>query len=167
MRFRLPWRGGKTPEPLEDKVGSILQEHRILSNLSRRELQKIRPFMTVSDLEEGEKLFQQGDLCPGLVLLISGEIRLFHHNQSNQPVSWSVTSPGQVIGELGLIDSEPSLVTAEASSRSRVVVFHHDQISELIDRYPKLGSKFLLNLSRFIGFRLRQINERLGTAVEP
>jgi CRP-like cAMP-binding protein len=140
--------------------------HDLFANFRMAERRKIAPFLSLRELAEGEALVNQGDLSPGLVLLLSGEINLSHNDESNRAVTWSIAESGQLIGEHGLVDPEPSLISAQAAIPSRIVILDQSGLSDLLDRHPKIGAKLLLNLSRFIGTRLRLTNERLGTGIE-
>ncbi|MFC2075652.1 Crp/Fnr family transcriptional regulator [candidate division KSB1 bacterium] len=157
----------RTPSSPEEGALDQLGGQELLGNFRTGERRKIAHFLSLRELAEGEALVSQGDLNPGLVLLLSGEVQLSHNDESNQTATWSLSECGQLIGEHGLVDPEPSLISAVATVPSRVLVLDQSGLSDLLDRHPKIGTKLLLNLSRFVGTRLRLTNERLGTGIEP
>jgi len=62
---------------------------------------------------------------------------------------------------LALLDEEPRSATAVSTEPSRLIGFFRTDLLTLIKRYPELGNKILLNLSRVLGERLREANKKL------
>ena len=68
---------------------------------------------------------------------------------------------GDFFGELALLDEEPRSASAVCNEPSRLIGFFRSDLLTVIERYPKLGNKILLNLSRVLGERLRETNKNI------
>ena len=68
---------------------------------------------------------------------------------------------GDFFGELALLDEEPRSASAICTVHSRLIGFFRTDLLTLINRYPELGNKILLNLSRVLGERLRETNKNI------
>ena len=107
-------------------------------------------------LTEEETLFNQGDEGDKAYMIISGRLTVLVDN-----VRVGSMSDGEVFGELALLDEEPRSASAVCSEPSRLIGFFRSDLLTLIKRYPELGNKILLNLSRVLGERLRETNKNI------
>jgi len=145
---------------------SLFVGHPLFQGFSRRERQKLWQIFDVLELEPGAKLIDQDEPCNSLHLLISGKITLTHRGKSGKTIRWHIEKPGQTIGEWSFIDSKPSLVRADVADRSSVIALKYGNLKRLLRSSPRLGSRFLLNMGRFVSFRLRQTNKKLTTKAD-
>ena len=64
-------------------------------------------------------------------------------------------------GEMALLDEEPRSAIAEASEPSTLIGFFRPDLMTLVSRFPELGNKILINLSKVLAERLRESNKIL------
>src|SRR4051794_30343970 len=66
--------------------------------------------------ERGQVVFQRGDEADGLYVIISGEIRVVLEGAKGKEYILSVIGPGDVLGDLPLLDGMGRTATAIAST---------------------------------------------------
>lgn len=104
-----------------------------------------------------EVIFNQGDQAAGAVLVLDGSVRIKVGNKE-----LALLKSGDFFGEIALAESEKRIADAIAIEDSRLVFFLKQDVEEWIDFEPRLGARFLLNLSSVLAHRLFEANELLA-----
>jgi uncharacterized membrane protein len=112
-------------------------------------------------LPEGHSLFQAGDPGDSLFIVQSGEIELFIKDTAGQKIVLTTAGPGDMFGELAMLDSGPRTATALALVESEVLVLDRDDLILLFQRRPDAGLHMLAALSGLT----RKADELLRTRV--
>jgi len=73
---------------------------------------------------------------------------------------------GDFFGELALLDDSPRSASAQCTKDTDVIVLFRQDLFNLIDRSPVLGTKILLEMSKLIGERLKETNRVLLERLE-
>ena len=104
-----------------------------------------------------EIIFQQGDGGAGAILVLEGSVRVMANK-----TQLAQLETGDFFGEIAL--AEPERRTADAFSihNSSLVYFLRQDLEEWIEYEPRLGAKFLMNLSSTLAKRLLQANKLIG-----
>ena len=71
--------------------------------------------------------------------------------------------PGEVFGELALVDGLPRSASARFTKDSRLLMIEASDFHQLTDRYPAIGKTVLLNMCRTMSGRLRAADAALET----
>jgi uncharacterized membrane protein len=110
---------------------------------------------------EGQTLFQAGDPGDSLFIVQSGAIELFIKDTAGQKIILTTAEPGDMFGELAMLDSGPRTATALALSTSDVLVLDRDDLVLLFQRKPEAALHMLAALSGLT----RKADELLRTRV--
>jgi CRP/FNR family cyclic AMP-dependent transcriptional regulator len=110
---------------------------------------------------EGHTLFQAGDPGDSLFIVRDGEIELFIKDTAGQKIVLTNAGPGDMFGELAMLDSGPRTATALALSESEVLVLDRDDLILLFQRQPEAALHMLAALSSLT----RKADELLRTRV--
>ncbi|MFC7302385.1 EAL domain-containing protein [Cognatiluteimonas weifangensis] len=84
------------------------------------------------ELFAGEVLYRQGDPSDCAWLVEHGAIELVSV-QGRRSISHGVLGPGELIGELGMLDGAPRSATATARGDSVLLAIEHDQFLDRLD----------------------------------
>jgi diguanylate cyclase (GGDEF)-like protein len=109
------------------------------------------------ELEEGETLIRLGQANHYMYVLLSGCLRI-HLKLSADPVA--VLSAGEIVGELSLIDGQPTSAFIVADDRCRLLVINEKTLWSLIESAHVVARNLLLVLSR----RMRHGNTLIMSA---
>ena len=101
-------------------------------------------------LASGESLFSEGDTADCAYIIKSGELEISTHSEGEKIIICTLTS-GEIVGEMGVIDSAPRTASATALSETQLIVVTRGQLTERIadaDPILKLLIKILLDRYR-------------------
>jgi uncharacterized membrane protein len=106
-------------------------------------------------------LFQAGDPGDSLFIMREGEIELFIKDTAGQKIVLTTAQPGDMFGELAMLDTGPRTATALALKDSEVLVLDRDDLILLFQRKPEAALHMLAALSGLT----RKADELLRTRV--
>jgi len=112
-------------------------------------------------LPQGHTLFQAGDPGDSLFIVQAGEIELFIKDTAGQKIVLTTAGPGDMFGELAMLDSGLRTATALALNDSEVLVLDRDDLILLFQRRPDAALHMLAALSGLT----RKADELLRTRV--
>ncbi len=141
-----------------DPIQKIVSQVPIFEKLSDKELNQIIRLTHVREYKLNEAVFKKLSPGEGMYIVIEGAIQI---SEPDSKVIFANLNSGDFFGELALLDEEPRSATAIATEEARLIGFFRTDMLVLMKRYPDLGNKILLNLSRVLGERLRQTNLEL------
>lgn len=129
----------------------------LFATLDKKELQVIAGSCQERTYNAGSTIFTQGDAGVGLYVLKSGKIRLTQvNNPDRAEVEIGVMGPGEVMGEMTLLDDLPRSATAVAVGDVDVLLLPVWDFRGALRQHPDLALKLLAALSR----RLRKVEMR-------
>ncbi|MDA2925607.1 GGDEF domain-containing protein [Acidobacteria bacterium AH-259-L09] len=99
----------------------------------------------VQELNRGEVLIRKGGPNHFLYLLLSGRLRI-HLKLTLDPIV--VLESGEVVGELSLIDGQPTSAYVVADENCRLLVLDEKTMWSLFDSCPKVALNLLFVLAR-------------------
>lgn len=103
--------------------------------------------------ERGETVFRQGEPGEVMFLVQSGAVEIATGEGSGRRVL-AVLGPGEVFGEMALLDRRPRSATATAARRSRLVAFTRESLLRRLRRDPDVA----LHLLRVFSARIQSSN---------
>jgi len=109
----------------------------------------------------GHTLFQAGDPGDSLFVVTEGQIELFIKDTVGQKIVLTTAEPGDMFGELAMLDSGPRTATALALTDCDVLVLDRDDLILLFQRKPEAALHMLAALSGLT----RKADELLRTRV--
>lgn len=98
-------------------------------------------------LEAGQTLFQTGDPGDSLFVVHSGEIELYIKDTAGQKIVLTTARPGEMFGELALLDSGPRSATALALMDSGLLILDRDDLLLLFQKRPDAALHMLAAMS--------------------
>jgi CRP-like cAMP-binding protein len=139
-------------------VLKALQNVPIFNNLSKKELTEVKKLTHERMYKTEEPIFKKMAPSEGMYVIVTGNVNILDPDTGT---SFTSLRDNDFFGELALLDEEPRSASAIAKSPSKLIGFFRTDLLTLMKRYPELGNKILLNLSRILGERLRKTNEEL------
>lgn len=109
----------------------------------------------------GQALFQAGDPGDSLFIVREGQIELFIKDTTGQKILLHTAEPGDMFGELAMLDSGARTATALALTESVLLVLDRDDLIMLFQRIPEAALHMLAALTSLT----RKADELLRTRV--
>ena len=141
-----------------DPILTTLESIPIFENLLKKELKNIAQLTHEREYKSNEYVFKKHAPAEGMYIILHGEIEIKDPKSGN---IFANLHSGDFFGELALLDEEPRSASAICNVPSRLIGFFRTDLLTLINRFPELGNKILLNLSRILGERLRETNKNI------
>ena len=114
-------------------------ELKILSNISR-EIQ----------IEAGKVLFEQGDSCDYLYVIVDGEIEIILNQENAEPKILATLGPPTSFGEIALFGDEGRSAGARASQDASLLGIEKEPLLELIHEHPTISIAIIGQLAGII-----------------
>jgi CRP/FNR family transcriptional regulator, cyclic AMP receptor protein len=146
--------GDINPEQKE----SLLRGSFIFRDLPPDLLHRLASVTQVLRVPAGALLFQQGDEGDSLYAVVDGLIRISVSGQGGRELIIGLFEPGDLFGEIALLDGLPRTASAESETDSTVLVIHRTPFLALLEQEPALARHVLELLCE----RLRESTEHLG-----
>ncbi|OIP37310.1 MAG: hypothetical protein AUK47_13735 [Deltaproteobacteria bacterium CG2_30_63_29] len=146
-------------------VEKILESHDLFKRLSSIQRSKLAVIGQLRRLEEGTLLFRQDEPSDGMYLLVDGSVELSRSNRHGSSFVLAGLHPGDLFGDIEMIDGEPRPVTAETVGKSQLVFFDAQGFAELMQRRDRVALDVISVLSLHASLRLRELNSAIVNAL--
>lgn len=115
--------GGPTvAQPQRDVRRTALRTSPLFQAMEPEELDTIFGFATERRVRRGQTIVQRGDTGSSMMAVLSGRVRISAVNAEGREITLNVINPGQVFGELALLDGQPRSADAVAIEESSLLV---------------------------------------------
>ena len=124
----------------------------LFRGLSRRELEQVAEIVDEVDVKAGRKLATEGEAAHTAYVIVSGVAAI---SVDGQKVG--MAGPGEMVGEMGLIDGGIRAATVTAETDMDVYIIEPGRFRTLLDEVPSLCRGMLVAMTR----RLRATDQLL------
>jgi CRP/FNR family transcriptional regulator/CRP/FNR family cyclic AMP-dependent transcriptional regulator len=125
----------------------MLQKVSFFSRLTGQELEALAGSLIKRTFGKGTIIFHKGSPGRSLYIIESGRVRIFLLSSSGQEISVNVYGPGDVFGELALLDGLPRSAGAVVMERTVVHTLHREDFLRLLEGSPRLAESVIQDLS--------------------
>lgn len=135
-----------------------------LAELSLEEALHVIAYTKRCRFEAGTTVIMQGEheVTDFMFLVLSGDVTIESIVVSRaHPIVMSVLGPGNLIGEMGLLDGAPRAASCVASTDVVAAVLTRGALWRLIHDNPAIGAKLLIAVSQRLAARLRENGQKL------
>lgn len=134
-----------------DKI-ELLKNIELFSTLSGRQFDAVARAATEVPFVAGQLIAGQGTPGDSCFVVVAGAITVRRNGRKIASLG-----PGQVAGEMAVIDGEPRTADLVGAEDGTLLVMHRREFGGLLDEVPGLQRKLLIALSQ----RLRKADSRL------
>jgi CRP/FNR family transcriptional regulator len=138
---------------LSDTENRVLSNVPLFSGLDRSEMEFIASRVIPRRYGPGQIVFNEGDACSGLYVVISGHVRIFKTSASGREQVLSIDGPGNSIAELPVFDGGDYPASVAAVDDVTLFFVSKQDFQELCLTHPRVALKVL----RVVGARLRRL----------
>ncbi len=114
---------------------AFLQKVPLFSDLSVDDLDAICQQTEDMRLLPGEVLFTEGSLGQQAFVIQEGQIEIFK-SSNNQEVQLAIRQPGDVIGEMAILEARPRSASGRALTECLLIVISSDLLKQLLNTHP-------------------------------
>jgi thioredoxin reductase (NADPH) len=127
----------------QESADSVRAErhHQMFPTLKPEEIARISRFGTVQQFPSGSFLVKAGQRGPGMLVQLTGRVRISQRNGLGEVVPIIEHGPGQFLAEVGQLSGASALVDAEALEDTEALVIPTEQLRALIIGEADLGER--------------------------
>jgi CRP-like cAMP-binding protein len=133
----------------------VLKGIPLFQGMSDRELDMLLALTTTKKLKKRAYLFRKGDPGNALFAVLEGRLKATGEGRDGKEMVFSVMDPGEVIGEIALLDQEPRSATVQAVEDVTLLTLHRRDLLPFLERNPKATIKLAAVLAK----RIRNLTE--------
>ena len=133
----------------------------LFRGLKPEALELIAKVATEEQHATGTKIFEHGDAGDKLYLILEGKVRISRNVAGMGEEALAVLGPGQVFGEMALLDESPRSADALVHERCRLLAIPKDGFDDLLFLHKDLAYEVLWSVVRMLTERLRETNDKL------
>lgn len=138
-----------------------LQKINLFNAIPPEQMEELDRITRMAAVKKRETIYLPGDPSRQVYLLKSGRVKIARISEEGREVTLALLEPGEIFGELEILDDSPRDTLAEALDDSQLCVIQRETFLTLIRSRPELAFR----LTKLIGFRMRQIESRVEDLV--
>lgn len=109
--------------------------------------------------EKDKTIIQKGESGNEMYLVLQGEVEIFDPGGgAERPLA--VHTRGDVFGEMGLLRETTRSASARVRADTELFVFNSQTLAKMQRSYPRISSRFFLNLSKILSDRLQKLTDK-------
>lgn len=133
-----------------------IESSKIFSRLPAPALQQLRAATAEKNFADSELIFKEGDPGDGLYVVKSGTVEISAEVTDGQRQVLSALPPGEIFGEMAVLDQQPRSACASARGQTSVYFLPREPFHEVIRRFPEAAILMMQEISG----RLREFNRQ-------
>lgn len=145
----------------------FLQTHNIFKDLIPQELDIVKKYLKLTEVDIGQSIFNQGSAAESMCLVLSGELEVLKATKDGKQVKIATIGDGQSVGEMALVDGLVRSASVKAAMMSTVVVLKRKDFEDIMQHYPRIAAKILRGIARHISINLRKTSDQLMSMMMP
>ncbi|MFP4483796.1 MAG: Crp/Fnr family transcriptional regulator [Spirochaetota bacterium] len=140
----------------------ILKQAPLFSSLSPRFLKGLGDSATRRTYKEGELIVRQGNPGVGLFVITKGKVQVVKTNESGRRYELGTHGPGEVIGEMAVLDGAVRSADIVALEETECLVLASWTFNSFMESHPQVALEILPMVVK----RFRETHEALMKAQE-
>ena len=124
----------------------FLKKIPLFASLPEHDLDRLCEMVTEVNLPAGAELFAEGSPGDQAYVIKEGEIEILKAS-SGRSVLIAVRKPGEVIGEMALLEAAPRFASGRARIDSVLLAISHAQLEELLNTSPSAARAMLFTIT--------------------
>lgn len=133
-----------------------------MAHLDGDSVARMAKFFQFAAVPSGRDVIRQDEYGNFMVVLLCGTIAVDRVQPWGEHLRLAETRPGDILGEMSLLDSGIRFSACTTLSDCEVAVLGADALDEMMTDSPKLAAALIALLARKLSLRLRVVSARLS-----
>ena len=130
----------------------------LFSQVSSEDVAWLESRSKMRKFKRGEAVYLPNDSNDDILLVASGRVKICHSTPEGKHAILGFIDPGEIFGELTLLDSDARREgMAEAAEKSVVIAIPKNELLAIVQKYPSI----VLGVTKLIGLRRQRVERRL------
>lgn len=138
-----------------------LEKISLFEGLTDAEREIVANAMTCDTFPEGHVVYREHEVgCACIYIVRKGKVDVTRMNTDSDPLALAVLKDGNFFGELSFFDFKPHSATTVVSVPDTMVLsLHRPDFDRVVEAYPMIGYKILINIVHEISSVIRKMND--------
>jgi CRP-like cAMP-binding protein len=137
-------------------------KNKYMRQLDQDAIGHLERFFEFATVAANRDLIRQDEYGNFMVVLLSGSIAVDRVQPWGERLRLAETAPGDVLGEMSLLDSGMRFSTCTTLSTCDIAVLNADAMDAMLTTEPALAANLIALLARKLSLRLRIVSARLS-----
>lgn len=133
----------------------LIAKNFLFKSLSDAEIDKVLALAQVRRYEPRSIVFRRGDEGTGMMAVLSGHVKLCAVAPSGKELAFSIIKPGEIFGEIALLDGQQRLVDATAVDECEILIVARRDFIPFLHDHPEICIRMMTALCA----RLRRVSQ--------
>lgn len=142
-------------------VVESLKKIPLLQDLPQETIEEMARQVRPHYLEQGDVLFRKGQPGDAVYIIRSGWVKIVTENAGGEELTLNHCGPGEVVGEISLIDGEPRSAGVVALEAAEVLELKREAFMDELARQPLLALDVMRNLSARLRFATTYVEKAI------
>ncbi len=129
----------------------------LFNRLHPNDIRQMESTSRMKKFKRGETVYLPADSADGVLLVVSGRIKICHLTPEGKQSILVFVEPGEIFGELALVDPTNRQEYAEATENCQLVLIPREEVQRCMAVQPDLT----MGITKLIGARRRRVERRL------
>jgi len=134
-----------------------LKSCELFERLTPVQIQRLEARARSRKFERKSLVYVPTDAGDSVMLLTSGRVKIYHLTSDGKQALLAIIDPGEMFGELAMLDSGEREEFAETMEASSIVLIPGSVVQQLMEESPQLS----LGVTKMMGLRRRRVERRL------
>ena len=139
----------------------FLKHIRLFDGISPSEMQEMEKITRMEEVKKRQPLYLPGDPSSNVYLLKKGRVKIANTASSGKEVTFDILDPGEIFGELDVLEDAPRSTSAETLDDALICVIPRKDFDQYLAMHPTV----MFKLTKLIGLRLEKIQSRVEDLV--
>src|SRR5437764_11623696 len=145
-----------SPPRVLDKLAP-LRNHPLFREFPPAVIEHLGTYMTRRSVRRGATIFAKGDPGSGLMAVLWGSVKMSVPTSEGRETVLNIIKPGEIFGEIALLDGRPRTADAVAMSDCELMVIDRRDFIPFLRSEPDVALKFI----EILCARLRRTSEQV------
>lgn len=136
---------------------AVLAENSLLKHLDSADRARLAEYAQMARFAAEAVIFLRGDPGDSMMAVVTGRVKICAHSQDGKELILNIIKPGEVFGEISLIDGAPRTADAAALETCQVLVLERRDFQRHLEQNPRMAQRLLAILCQ----RLRRTSAAL------
>lgn len=136
---------------------SLIRNQPLFSHLAPAAVEQLASRMTRKSVKRGAVIFAKDDPGTGLIGVIRGSVKISVLSGDGREAVLNIINPGEVFGEMALLDGQPRSASATAMTDCELVSIDRGAFLSVVRADPEVAIKII----EILCARLRRSSERM------
>lgn len=153
-------------QKLED-VRRALDDNDVFGGLPEEDLRALIAYGVTAHYAAGKTIFQKDDPGESMMVVLAGQVKISNYSADGKEAVLNFIEPGQVFGEIALLDGKPRTADAAAMEPTELFVLRRRELLPFLEARPHAAIRLIEVLCAKLRHTTQMVEDVMLLNMEP